>query len=216
MALNNPRSSKRFSLSTQKQGFSHSLANEIEEESDKDSIIEAFNLKNGPNDNENEESLSDLKTFVKSMDDDELQTELPRRIFNSIRGLAQNIATLEKDEYGDYIYREKDLSDNASQNLKKASNILKFWLNLLKSANKHTITSQEELKEIKPETANKEIQVGLSKLLTIKTSTIAKRNFKLKNTIKSPDIQFKKYENSKGKSPSHHISSTQSHNKSKF
>lgn len=152
MLNNSKNGGKRLSFNEAKSRKFTSLFKKSESSDDTDSIIEAFNLKNKEVKQDDEDSISDLKTFVQKMDEEELQTELPRRIFKSIRGLAHKIAILDKDEYGDYIYREKDPSDDASQRLKKASNVLKFWLNLLKSANRHNISHNEDAKEQKPET----------------------------------------------------------------
>lgn len=93
-------------------------------------------MKNAVTLEDEEDSISDLKAYVQNVEEDELQTELPRKIFNASRIVAQRISELEKDEYGDYVYREKDTNDQASQKLKQASEVLKFWLNLLKSANR--------------------------------------------------------------------------------
>lgn len=58
---------------------------------------------------EEEERLTDLEEFIKNIEDNELQTELPRRIFNASRVVASRIARLDKDEYGDYVYRENGM-----------------------------------------------------------------------------------------------------------
>lgn len=44
--------------------------------------------------------------FVKNMGEEELQAEVPRQIFNASRVVAHRISNLDKNEYGDYIYRE--------------------------------------------------------------------------------------------------------------
>ena len=161
---------------------------ESEEESNKDSIIEAFNLKNEDQTNMSEESIEDLKAYIKNLDDEELESELPRRIFTSMRKLANHIAKLDKDEYGDYIYREKDENDRLSQRFKKASNILKFWLNLLKSTNRYRINSFNSIKNEKPTTLNQNTQTDSFKPMKIKTASDLRKNFKKRNSVKSPDM----------------------------
>ncbi|CAI2360538.1 unnamed protein product [Moneuplotes crassus] len=197
MLNNSKNGGKRLSFNEANSRKFTSLFKKSESSSDTDSIIEAFNLKNKEVKQEDEDSISDLKTFVQKMDEDELQTELPRRIFKSIRGLAHKIAILDKDEYGDYIYREKDPCDDASQRLKKASNVLKFWLNLLKSANRHNISQNEEAKEQKPETCNKEIQVEISKVGANKMGVNPRKSFKKRFSVRHIDIKQRKVDDVK-------------------
>ena len=131
---------------------------ESEKSSEDNSIIRIFSLQNKMHVDEDEDSVSELKTYINNMEKDELQAELPRRIFNASRIVAQCIAELDKDEYGDYVYREKDMSDEASQRLKKASDVLKFWLNLLKSVNKYSKNLPRIDDMAQTETADKEVQ----------------------------------------------------------
>ena len=47
--------------------------------------------------------------FVKNMGEEELQAEVPRQIFNASRVVAHRISNLDKNEYGDYIYKENGI-----------------------------------------------------------------------------------------------------------
>jgi hypothetical protein len=74
-----------------------------------DSMIRQFylNVKEGlEGDDDEVEQISELEVYVKNIESNELQTELPRRIFNASRVVAERISKLDKDEYGDYVYRE--------------------------------------------------------------------------------------------------------------
>lgn len=168
---------------------------------EQDTIIRVFGLKNGGTLEDEEDSISDLKAYVQNVEEDELQTELPRKIFNASRIVAQRISELEKDEYGDYVYREKDVDDLASQNLKQASEVLKFWLNLLKSTNRFMNTTEEINQQVShPETDDKEIQVELETKLTLSKNVVqVRKSFKRKHSIKSSEMFFKRRDSLKAK-----------------
>jgi len=61
-------------------------------------MIKAFclNIKDGLEEDEEIEQISELEAYVKNIESNELQTELPRRIFNASRVVAQKISKLEK------------------------------------------------------------------------------------------------------------------------
>jgi hypothetical protein len=65
----------------------------------------SLNIKNNNLEDE-EDQINDLEVYIQNIEDNDLQTELPRRIFNASRLVAHRIANLDKDEYGDYVYRE--------------------------------------------------------------------------------------------------------------
>jgi len=139
-----------------------------------DSLIKLFSL-NLADDfgEEEEEHISDLEAYLKNIESEELQTELPRRIFNASRVVAERISKLDKDEFGDYVYREDgniqffillDPKDLKSIRLKKASEVLKFWLDRLKKQSQiHKLFKGLNQKEI--ETCDQEIQVYIENQL---------------------------------------------------
>ena len=69
-------------------------------------MIKIFSLQNKNHFEDQIEQISDLEAYIRNIGIDDMQTELPRRIFNASRVVAQRIANLDKDEYGDYVYRE--------------------------------------------------------------------------------------------------------------
>ena len=82
----------------------------IERNDSEDSLIKLFTLNNKDNLEEEEDQLSDIEVYLKNVENEELQTELPRRIFNASRILAHRISKLDKDEFGDYVYREMGIN----------------------------------------------------------------------------------------------------------
>ncbi|CAI2358848.1 unnamed protein product [Moneuplotes crassus] len=108
-----------------------------------------------------EHTDSEVDQKCSESNEEELRYKVPIKLMIAAKNLSNKIRKLPKDEYGDVYYDCKDPSDKWSQKLKKAGEIMMFWVKKLFNANDEK-EMNEVTKEMKKHTItyDKEIQVS--------------------------------------------------------
>jgi hypothetical protein len=92
--------------------------------------------------NDGQESINDLKVEEEAIREhtDALKYEVPINLLDAAEKITQKVKNLPKDEFGDYVYDEtnagkfsiwwlsKNIDDFEAQSLKKAGEIMQFWV----------------------------------------------------------------------------------------
>lgn len=82
-----------------------------------------------------EDSYSDVEQKFSIQNEDELKYQVPIKLHSAAKNILDKISRLPKDEYGDMFYDAANIDDKWSQKLKKASEIMMYWIKKLLASN---------------------------------------------------------------------------------
>ena len=78
-----------------------------------------------------EDSYTDVDQKFSIQNTEELGYQVPIKLYTAAQNLLKKISHLPTDEYGDQYYDGDNLDDKWSQKLKRAGEIMMYWLNKL-------------------------------------------------------------------------------------